>query len=114
MKQIFYLLMVVCGFCLSANAQNNARQTNPTSKQQANVSPEIANAIHDCPDLQKQLTQLFGKDYSVNDSKVIAQLNKNIADVNQNRYVRKSSLKAIYGTDYINKLYLIDNQNQNK
>lgn len=70
---------------------------------------EISGAIKDCPDLDKQLAILFGADYSLSNPKVKEQLQKNISDKKQNRCIRKSSLKVIYGTDYVRKLYLIDN-----
>lgn len=108
MKQIKLILFLFGMVSFSAFAQNRNQQSASTS--QAGVQQtEISGAIKDCPDLQKQLIQLFGADYTVNSPKVKEQLQKNITDKKQNRCVRKSSLKAIYGTDYVNKLYLIDN-----
>lgn len=94
----------------SAFAQNNNRQSTSAS-QAGSIHSEISGAIKDCPDLDKQLIRLFGAGYEVSNPKVQEQLQKNISDKNQNRCVRKSSLKAIYGTDYVNKLYLIDQKN---
>ena len=113
MKKFKLILVLLVMISCSAIAQNrNQPGTSSSSGTQTGIKQsEISNAFKDCPDLDKQLTQLFGAGYTIEDPKVKEQLQKNIADKKQSRYVRKSSLKAIYGTDYINKLHLIDNNN---
>ena len=69
------------------------------------------NAIKGCNDLNTQLISLFGEKYSLNDAKVIAQLQKNISDKNASERIRKSSLFAIYGSDYINHIDKISSNN---
>ena len=65
-------------------------------------------AIKDCPELDKQLTELFGKNYSISDSRVVTQLEKNIANPKASGCIRKKSLYGIYGEEYVSKLYLIN------
>ena len=104
------ILFLMAMFSFSAFAQNRQQQSTFTAPQAGIKQSEISAALKDCPELDKQLTQLFGAGYTIENPKVKEQLQKNIADKNQNRYVRKSSLKAFYGTDYISKLYLIENK----
>ena len=61
-------------------------------------------AIKSCGDLQNQLVRLFGEAYSLNDKKVVLQLERNINDKDASICIRKSSLFAIYGNDYANHL----------
>ena len=105
-----FLLLI---FSLQSFAQRS-NQTNTATKVNAEISntqDEISNALKACPDLDKQLITLFGNDYTIQTPGVKSQLEKNIADKNMNRCIRKNSLKAFYGKDYINKLYLIDQTN---
>lgn len=61
-----------------------------------------------CEELNLQLTKLFGAQYSLRDERVQAQLKRNIRDKQASRCIRKKSLYAIYGEDYVNHLELIN------
>ncbi len=110
MKKILYTLLLVGGFCLSANAQvQNSRQATNVKETSFN---EKMTAVRSCEELNEQLTKLFGKNYTIADAKVMAQLQKNIADKNASRCIRKKSLYGVYGEDYVNKVYLINDDGQ--
>ncbi|MBK7040641.1 MAG: hypothetical protein IPH46_09260 [Bacteroidetes bacterium] len=87
-------------YCLSWQS----RKTKPTQERLQTVLLEVSatqkNAAKECKELDKQLTTLFGADYSLTDPKVIAQLQKNIDDKNASPAIRKYSLFVAYGSEY--------------
>ncbi len=99
MKQIKLLVFLLSMISCSAMAQNRSGTAN-TGAQPVTVAQEKLDAIKSCGDLQNQLTGLFGKSFSLEDKKVVTQLQKNIADKNASICVRKNSLFALYGKDY--------------
>ena len=109
MKKLLYTFLVLCGFCLSASAQNSSRQINVSTNNHVVSSNEKLIAVQGCAELDNQLAVKFGKSYTITDPNVVAQLQKNIADANLPKEIRKASLFAIYGDDYVNKLHLITN-----
>lgn len=105
-----YTLLLVGGFCLSANAQVQTSRQNVTSSNVSNVLEDKKMAeIKDCPELDKQLSELFGKAYNLSDPKVKVQLEKNVMNTSASMCIRKKSLYGIYGEEYISKLHLINN-----
>ena len=106
MKKLFTLLALIVGLQISLLAQS--QQSSTTSRAQTAEVAQKMDYVKDCPALQAQLKGLFGEAYSLEQPKVIAQLQHNIADAQADRCIRKSSLKVIYGADYVNKLHLID------
>lgn len=66
------------------------------------------NEVKAYEELNLQLTKLFGANYSLQDERVQAQLQRNIRDKQASRCIRKKSLYAIYGEDYGNHLELIN------
>ncbi len=108
MKKIIPFLLFITTFCFSASSQTSIRHkavsTNDPTYHQKMIT------IQGCEDLNNQLTKLFGKDYTIANQKVMDQLEKNIVDKNASRCIRKKSLYGLYDAAYINKLYLIDDQ----
>ena len=108
MKQINLIIFLIGMISFAANAQTrSSQQANPAHAGTSVQAKMIA--IQGCEELNIQLTELFGKDYSVSNPKVVAQLQKNIADQNASRCIRKKSLYGVYGEDYVNHLDLINN-----
>jgi hypothetical protein len=110
MKQLLYTLLFVSSMCFSARAQIQESRQLPTTSQDAFYAEKMS-AVRSCEELNEQLTKMFGKDYTILEARVVHQLEKNIADKNASRCVRKKSLYGIYGEDYINKLHLINDTN---
>ena len=110
MIRLLYTFLIICGCCLAAQGQvqNTGQTTNTTSSRVTSYDQKMA-TVKSCPELNEQLTKLFGKDFTISDPKVNAQLEKNIADKNASTCIRKKSLYGIYGEDYINHLHLINN-----
>ena len=108
MKQITLTLLFVCFsmFTMVAQNQKNIDKNATTQTQQKQVAS--AQTHVDCPDLLILLSKEFGNDFSFSDAKVKEKLKRNITDESLNRCIRKSSLKLVYGEDYINKLNLIE------
>jgi len=107
MRKVFSLLLLMMGLHVSMLAQS--QQGGTTSRSTTAVNSQKLEYVKDCPALKKQLTDLFGENYSLEQSNVVTQLQRNIADTKADRCIRKASLKVIYGNDYVNKLHLIDN-----
>ncbi len=103
---LFFILMWL--FSMNITAQNRSSQQVVAGKEVTSIQTKM-NAIQGCEELNIQLTELFGKNYSITNPKVLAQLQKNIADVNASRCIRKKSLYGVYGEDYVNHLDLINN-----
>ncbi|MBK7692516.1 MAG: hypothetical protein IPK62_01495 [Bacteroidetes bacterium] len=105
----FALISIFIGLlCINVSAQTRASQQVAPAKEGTSIQAKM-NAIQGCEELNIQLTELFGKNYSITNPKVLAQLQKNIADVNASRCIRKKSLYGVYGEDYVNHLDLINN-----
>ena len=92
-KLIIFLLGMV-SFVGTAQAQTKS------AANAATVFSAKMDAIKSCGDLQNQLIRLCGDSYSLNNKKVVSQLEKNIDDQDASFCIRKSSLFAIYGDDY--------------
>ena len=107
-KTILLFLLSVISFSVSAQKSSSNKQNTVAAKV---ASETKMNTTNENDELHTQLTTLFGKSYSVKDAKVIAQLQKNISDKNASERIRKSSLFAIYGNDYINHLDKISSSN---
>lgn len=106
--KIIFLFIVGIVFCNESIAQQRkiiAKQT----MQSNNDFIKKMNEIKGCEELNIQLTNLFGENYTIKNKKVITQLQKNIADKNASRCIRKKSLFGLYGDDYVNQLHLINN-----
>ena len=93
-------------FTLVAQNQKNVDKNATTQTQQKQAAS--TQTYVECPDLLKLLSAEFGNDFSFSDAKVKEKLKRNITDESLNRCIRKSSLKLVYGEDYINKLNLIE------
>jgi hypothetical protein len=66
--------------------------------------------IKSCPELQQQLTTLFGENFKLDDPKVIAKIQKNITDEKASTCIRKNSLYVVYGEKYSEHLDLLSNK----
>lgn len=108
MKQIKLIVFLLGMISFATTAQTRSSQPQTSSKVGTSVEAKMIQ-IQSCEELNIQLTELFGKDYSVSNPKVVAQLQKNIADQNASRCIRKKSLFGVYGEDYVNHLDLINN-----
>ncbi len=117
MKKIT-LFLFLCGvITFSANAQNQTpvrSSRSSVSVSASDISPESltkrSEAVHHCKDLNEQLIKLFGADYSIADSKVRTQLERNIYDKKASNCIRKNSLYAVYGEEYVKYVHLIQNK----
>lgn len=76
MKKVLYILLVFSSICSVARAQNNSGQSN--------VDKNMA-AIQNCKELNIQLTQLFGKEFSLSNPAVIKQLKKNMQESDRSK-----------------------------
>jgi hypothetical protein len=103
MKKLKLILLLMGMISCSAFAQNRASQSPPNAAVASTTQVKM-DAIKSCGDLQNQLVTLFGEAFSLSDSKVLDQLNRNINDQNASVCIRKSSLYAIYGDDYVKHL----------
>ena len=110
MKQKTILLFLLSVISFSVSAQKSSSTTQNAVATRA-ASESKMNTLNGNGELNAQLTTLFGASYSVKDAKVIAQLQKNISDKSASERIRKSSLFAIYGNDYINHLDKISSSN---
>ena len=99
MKRIILSIIALSVLSISAIAQNKTTSRTDVNNP-AQVSAEQKNAVKECKELDKQLTDLFGSNYSLSDPKVIAQLQKNIDDKNATPSIRKYSLYVAYGPQY--------------
>lgn len=108
MKQIKLIIFLLGMMSFGANAQSPVSKQHSASNDGTSVQAKMI-AIQGCEELNIQLTELFGKDYTVSNPKVVAQLQKNIANQNASRCIRKKSLYGVYGEDYVNHLDLINN-----
>lgn len=106
MKRLLTLLVLTLG--LQSNLFAQSQHSGTTSRPQSAEMNQKLEYVKDCPALVKQLTEMFGQSYSLEQPKVLAQLQQNIANPNEDRCIRKASLKVVYGADYVNKLHLID------
>ena len=107
-KTILLFLLSVISFSVSAQKAASNKQNTVAARV---ASETKMNTNNENDELKAQLTALFGTSYSVKDAKVIAQLQKNISDKNASERIRKSSLFAIYGNDYINHIDKISSSN---
>jgi len=106
MKKILNILLL-SGIFLSANAQQVKRLgENSTTN---SVSAQLLNAVNSCQELNQQLSSMFGRQYSLDNPQVMAQLEKNIKDVEASACIRKVSLYVKYGNDYSKHLNEISN-----
>lgn len=110
MKNIFYILFL-SSFCFASTVQAQNSRNSQTTTQNSNEQ-ELKNVVNDCPDLKAQLVKLFGENFQISSEKVQSQLVNNISNTKLNRCIRKSSLKIVYGKDYVNKLNLIETQSK--
>ena len=99
MKKTILSIIAFSVLSIVAVAQNKTN-SRTTANSPTEVSATQKNAAKECKELDKQLTTLFGADYSLTDPKVIAQLQKNIDDKNASPVIRKYSLFVAYGTEY--------------
>lgn len=105
MKKIRLLLFLLGLVTVTVHAQTRTgKQSQPISANQ-----EKMNAVTSCPELQSQLTKMFGENFSIDDSKVKSQLERNIADQQASICVKKGSLFALYGKEYTKHLNEISN-----
>ncbi|MBK9482433.1 MAG: hypothetical protein IPO02_10740 [Bacteroidetes bacterium] len=74
---------------------------------QANSERAKRENIKSCPELQQQLTALYGENFKLDDAKVISIIQKNIKDDKASPCVRKNSLYVMYGEKYVDHLDLI-------
>ena len=100
MKKIKLIIFLLGMVSLVGTAQAQTK----SAANAATVFSAKMDAIKSCGDLQNQLVRLFGEAYSLNDKKVVLQLERNINDKDASICIRKSSLFAIYGNDYANHL----------
>jgi type VI protein secretion system component VasK len=99
MKQIKLIVFLLGMISFYASAQTQSSKSNAAANAGTSLQAKM-DAVHSCSDLQNQLVRLFGESYSLNDKKVVSQLEKNINDKAASNCIRKSSLFAIYGNDY--------------
>jgi len=110
MKKILYIFFLFSFYFVSTMQGQNSRNSQTTT--QNSNEHELKNLVNDCPDLKAQLVKLFGENFQISSEKVQSQLINNISNKQLNRCIRKSSLKIVYGKDYINKLNLIETQSK--
>ncbi len=99
MKKIILAVFLLGIFIFAIMAQEQASQTKSAANVDAIFQLKM-DVIKSCADLQNQLIRLCGDSYSLNNKKVVSQLEKNIDDQDASICIRKSSLFAIYGDDY--------------
>jgi len=104
MKKIFQTLLMLCMITSVAFAQKSNLGS------QANSEQAKKETIKSCPELQQQLTTLFGENFKLDDPKVIAKIQKNITDEKASTCIRKNSLYVVYGEKYADHLDLISNK----
>jgi hypothetical protein len=101
MKKLILIFLTTC--CLgqfaiaqkqSATAPSNATATQVQENSGLTYEQKMA-SVKNCPELLKQLTAKFGKNFSLNDSKVIEQLVKNTSDAQVAPVIRKVSIYII-------------------
>ena len=102
-KSLFFIVILTF-YAFGINAQNRLE-----SKE--NLTIELKTEIvHNNVELNSQLSEKFGQDYSLTDKNVMNQLKANIVDKNLSSDIRKSSLYLYYGEEYTKYLYLIKNE----
>ncbi|MBK9482343.1 MAG: hypothetical protein IPO02_10280 [Bacteroidetes bacterium] len=104
MIKIKLLICLMFVFTLQAFAQKSNLGSQPISER-----AKMEN-IKSCPELQQQLTTLFGENFKLDDPKVIAKIQKNITDEKASTCIRKNSLYVVYGEKYADHLDLISNK----
>ncbi len=122
MIKFLYILLLFGCLCPNAEAQiqQTGQKPNSVSSAATSVSSRVTNydekmkTIKSCPELNEQLSAMFGSNYTISDPKVVAQLEKNIADAKASTCIRKKSLYGIYGEEYVHYLHLINPSTQNK
>lgn len=117
MIRILSILLFLGGVCLTAKAQIQQSRQKPISVSTVKTSDTYAkkmNAIVSCQELNEQLIKHFGANYAITNESVMAKLKANITDPGMSAAVRKSSLYAVYGEEYIQHLNLIYPSTQNK
>ena len=107
MKKILTLGLLFGGLSLPLSAQQRHSSSGSASAPQTQTTEKMQ-AIMNCEELYLQLTDKFGKNFSLNDKKVLAQLEANVGNREASRCIRKKSLYALYGEDYVNHLELIN------
>ena len=101
MKKIIHTLFFMCIATSVSFAQKSSLGS------QANSERAKRENIKSCPELQQQLTALYGENFKLDDAKVISIIQKNIKDDKAAPCVRKNSLYVMYGEKYVDHLDLI-------
>lgn len=107
MKKAFTLCLLLGSLSLQLTAQQRSTPSSSASATQTQTTEKMQ-AIMNCEELYLQLTGKFGKNFSLKDKKVLAQLEANVHNREASRCIRKKSLYALYGEDYTNHLDLIN------
>jgi hypothetical protein len=107
MKKILTLGLLVGGLSLPLTAQQRQSTAGSATSSQTQTTEKMQ-AIMNCEELYLQLTNKFGKNFSLSDKKVLAQLEANVHNREASRCIRKKSLYALYGEDFVNHLELIN------
>ncbi len=106
MTKLFPFLLLFMSISWALSAQDKTTKQSPSLTPSESTQKTLINesrlsleqkmkTIQNCPELFNQLTAKFGKDFSLNDKKVIDLLKRNATDNNIHPVIKKVSIYLI-------------------